>query len=363
MEFTGRLGVFPASNLLQWAHTERVSGTLVVRRSQREKRVGFRAGRIVECRSNQPQELYGQFLVLHGYLGADALARALAHCRTHRQPLGVALHDLQLLDEAAIRSTLSQASTESVQDLFLWRQGLFYFEDRGVGVRRLEIDLDSTEILLEGTRWIDESARIRRVLVDDGVVLSLGPGVGKTPYTPIERRILESSESEISLRDLYPMVGGVHFPFLSAVSGLVERRALEIVRSGADHSPVSREIDLREILLSVESSDDVVVGAESAIFPIEAIEALVPLWIQRPPAKEIDALSIEQRGFLDGFDGRTTLRRLLSPAAETRVDQIELLLVELQRRNVLLLPASIDDVERKLDEGSGLRGLVKRLRG
>ncbi|MEO7793605.1 MAG: hypothetical protein ABIV06_02440 [Thermoanaerobaculia bacterium] len=32
MEFTGRLAAFPASNLLQWAQTERVTGTLVVRR-------------------------------------------------------------------------------------------------------------------------------------------------------------------------------------------------------------------------------------------------------------------------------------------------------------------------------------------
>jgi len=28
MEFTGRLSAFPASNLLQWALTERVTGTL-----------------------------------------------------------------------------------------------------------------------------------------------------------------------------------------------------------------------------------------------------------------------------------------------------------------------------------------------
>lgn len=363
MEFTGRLGVFPAQNLLQWAVTERVTGTLVVRRSQREKHVGFRAGRIVSCRSNQAQELFGHFLVLHGHVRADDLARALAHCRTQRQPLGVALRELKLLDEPTIRSTLSRALAESVQDLFLWRQGLFYFEDREVPVRRLEIDLDATEILFEGMRWIDESARIRGVLIDDGIVLARGPGIGKNTYSPLERRILESSESEVSLRDLHPKVGGVHFPFLAAVFGLVQRRALEIVRSGPEHDTVSREIDLREILLSLETSEDVVVGSESAIFPIEAIEALVPAWIQRPPAREIEAMPIEQRAFLDGFDGRTTLRRLLSPSDETRADQIELLLVELQRRNVLLLPAAIDDVERKLDEGGGLRKLVKRLRG
>lgn len=363
MEFTGRLAVFPPQNLLQWALTERVTGTLVVRRSQKEKRIGFRSGRIVDCRSNQPQELYGQYLVLHGHLHPEGLSRALGHTRSRRMPLGDALTELSLLDESKVRSTLSTALAESVQDLFLWKQGLFYFRDEAVPPRRIDAGLDATEILLEGARWIDEAARIREVLVDDGVVVRPGPGLGRTTYVPLERRILESVGEESALRDLYLKVGGVHFPFLAACSGLIEKRALEIARAGTEATQLSREIDLRQFLLSVESDEAVLVGAESAIFPLEAIEALVPAWIQRPPAREIEALPIEQRAFLDGFDGRQTLRRLFSPSPEARADQIELLLLELKKRNVLLLPAALDDVERRLDENVGLRKLVKRLKG
>lgn len=363
MEFTGRLAVFPASNLLQWAKNERVSGTLVVRRSQREKRVGFRAGRIVDCRSNQPQELYGQFLVLHGHLTPDALARALAHSRTERVPLGASLGELGLLDDVTVRSTLNRAIAELVQDLILWPQGLFYFLDARIPVRAFEVDLDTNELLLEGMHWLDESTRIRELLVDDEVLVRPGDGLGRTVYTPLERRILEGAESGIALRDLYAQVGGVQFPFLQATHGLVQKRALEIARSGAVSPPSSRELDLKELLLSVSADDGVVVGAESAIFPLEAIEALVPAWIQRPPTQEIEALPIPQRAFLDGFDGRSTLRKLLSPSPEARADQIELLLVELKRRNVLLLPASVEEVERRLDEKVGIRRIVKRLRG
>ena len=112
MEFTGRLAVFPASNLLQWALTERVTGTLVVRRSQREKRIGFRNGKILDCRSNQASEYYGQHLVAHGILGGEELGKALAHCRLRRLPLGETLWDLGLLDEATIRVTLAQSIEE-----------------------------------------------------------------------------------------------------------------------------------------------------------------------------------------------------------------------------------------------------------
>ena len=363
MEFTGRLAVFPAPNLLQWAHTERVTGTLVVRRSQKEKRLGFHSGRIVDCRSNQPQELFGQFLLIHGHLGPEPLAKALGLARIERRPLGEAVENLGLLDEPTLKGALTRSLSESVQDLFLWKQGLFYFNDEAVPPKKLDADLDTTGILLEGTRWIDETERIRGVLVDDGVVVRPGPGLGKSMYSPFERRILEAVGEEAALRDLYARVGGVHFPFLEACFGLIEKRALEIARANPERRSASREIDLREILLAVESGGEVLVGAESALFPLEAIESLVPAWIQKPPAKEIDKLSIEQRAFLDGFDGRNTLRKLLSPAAESRADQIELLLLELKQRNVLLLPASVDDVDRRLDESGRLKKLVKRLRG
>jgi hypothetical protein len=361
MEFTGRLAVFPASNLLQWALTERVTGTLVVRRSQREKRIGFRHGKILDCRSNQTAEFYGQHLVAHGFLAGDGLAKALAHCRLKRVPLGEALGDLGLLDEASIRVTLAQSIQESVQDLFFWKQGLFYFQDGTPAPSRLEVELETTELLLEGTQWIDEQARIRGVLVDDSIVMRPGPGLAGSQLTAFERRIVEGAAPESSLHDLWAKTGGVHFPFLSACARLVVNRSLEIVRSGIENPTKSREIDLRELMLSLSHEDEVVVGAGSAIFPLEAIESLVPAWIRKPPDRELEILPIRERAFLNGFDGRATLRRLLSPNTEDRADQIELLLVELKKRNVLLLPASIEDVDRRMEGDSALKRLVRKL--
>ncbi len=73
-------------------------------------------------------------------------------------------------------------------------------------------------------------------------------------------------------------------------------------------------------------------------------------------------MPLRERAFLQGFDGRTTLRRLFSPGAEERADHIELLLVELKKRNILLLPASLEDVERKLEGDSTLRRIVRKLK-
>lgn len=364
MEFTGRLSAFPASNLLQWALTERVTGTLVVRRSQREKRIGFRAGKILDCRSNQVAEHYGQHLVAHGHLGGDELGKALAHCRTKRMPLGESLVDLGLLDEATVRVTLAQSIQESVQDLFFWSQGLFYFQEGKPAVSRLEVELETTELLLEGTQWIDEQARIRRVLTTDSVVVRPGSRAAgdDLDLSPYERRIVGGAAPEAALIDLYTRTGGVHFPFLAACSRLIGRGALDLVRNPGESPAISREIDLRELMLSLQAEDEVVVGSASAIFPLEAIESLVPVWIRKPPARELEATPLRERAFLDGIDGRATLRRLLSAGAEERADQIELLLVELKKRNVLLLPASLEDVERRLEGESPLKRIVRKLK-
>lgn len=362
MEFTGRLSAFPAANLLQWAGHERATGTLVVRRTKREKRIALRDGKVVRCRSNQPQELFGQHLIAHGLLDAAAVIEALVRARTRHQALGQALAETGRLAPETLRSALDRAMRESVQDLFLWRQGIFYFEEGEPSRQALDVALDPRELVLEGTRWIDEHARIRKVLVDDAVSVERGPARNLDGLEPYDRRLATLVVEETALARLYERTGGVHFPFLEAVQRLIERGILTIARTGARRETESRELDLREILLGVDG-DDVLLGSERAILPVEAFETLVPAWVRPPGPRELEALSPALRGFLEGVDGRATLRRLLAADSETRSDQMELLLLELKRRNVLLLPASVDDLERRIEEGSPLRRIVRKLRG
>ncbi len=361
MEFTGRLAVFPVANLLQWAAHERATGTLVVRRTRREKRIALRGGRVVNCRSNQTQELFGQYLIAHGLLDAPAVIEALVHARSRQQALGEALAEAQRLPLETLRAALGRAIRESVQDLFLWKRGIFFFEEGEPRRQALEVEVDSRELVFEGTRWIDELARLRKVLIDDGVTVEPGPVRVLEGLEPYARRIAELVRAETSLAQLYERTGGVQFPFLEAVSRLIESRVLAIGRTGVRREAESRELDLREVLLGVEG-DEVLLGSESALLPIETFEALVPAWVRPPPARELEPLPAILRAFAEGFDGRTTLRRLLAPDPEARSDQMELLLVELKRRNVLLLPASVDDVERRMAEGSTLGRIVRRLR-
>jgi hypothetical protein len=364
MEFTGRLAAFPAANLLQWAAQERANGTLVVRRSSTEKRVGLRAGGVVECRSNQPRELFGRFLLDHERIGVEELSRALALGRELGLPLGWALVEAGLLPEDAIRGLLRRWLSESVQDLFLWTRGVFFFEETAPRANPLQVELDAREMVLEGTHWIDEAQRLRKRFPDDGVVLRAGPAWPGEMLAPYDSRIARGVSPEASLGALRGVVGGVDFPFLETVARLVSTGVLVIDRHLPVEERTSRELLLADLLLELEAQEGGArVRGERAIVPMDVFEGLVPVWIQAPSANELDALSPTLRAFLEGFDGRTSLRRLLAPEEELQNDQIDLLLLHLRRRNILLLPTGVDEVERRLPATGALRGLFRKLKG
>ncbi|HSM13794.1 MAG TPA: DUF4388 domain-containing protein [Thermoanaerobaculia bacterium] len=364
MEFTGRLAAFPAANLLQWALQERVTGTLVVRRSTSEKRVGLRSGQVTECRSNQPRELFGRFLVDHERVGVEELSGALALGRKSGHPLGRSLVELGMLSEEAVLGLLRRWMSESVQDLFLWPRGVFYFDERPPRQPALDAGVDTRELILEGTHWIDQMVRIRKLLPDDGVVLRKGTAWPGNMLAPFDSKIARAVAPESDLSTLRAAVGGVDFPFLDSVSRLLSLHVLAIDR----HQPVARdstgELRLSDLLMELEAQEaGARVRGERAIVPLDIFEGLVPVWIQPPVEGEFAGLSPSLRAFLEGFDGRSTLRRLLAPEEELQTDQIDLLLLHLRRRNLILLPSGLEEIERRLPSGGALRGVLRRLRG
>lgn len=364
MEFTGRLAAFPAANLLQWAAQERATGTLVVRRASVEKRLGLEGGHVVECRSNQPRELFGRYLIDHEIVGVEELARGLRLGRETGLPLGWALVEAGVLPEERVRELLHRWLSESVQDLFLWHRGVFFFEDTPPRANPLRIELEARELLLEGAHWIDEHERLRKVLPDDGVVVKPGPAWPGEALPPFEGRVARGAVPEAPLGALRGTVGGVDRTFLEAVARLVASGVLVIDRHVPVESRSSRELRLADLLAELDAQEGGArVRGESAIVPMDVFEALVPVWIQAPATDELEALTPALRAFLESFDARTSLRRLLAPEEELQTDQIDLLLLHLRRRNVALLPAALEEVERRLAGGGALRGLLRRIRG
>ena len=357
MEFSGRLASFPLADLLTWAHNDRRSGALVVRRSGAEKRVYFRDGDVAACLSNDPAEFYGQYLLAQGEVGEEGLVRALRLCQREGVLLGSALARLGLLSGGRVLETLRFHVEDQVCELFLWKAGIFYFTNETVPEAQiLPEPLGAAALAFEGSRRADEHARIRRLFVHDNIVLRRGER-DAPQSTALERRILGQVNGERSLIELYNEVRGSWFRFLEASYRLTVAGALDIedVHEPADSG--STELHLADLLLEQVAEERAVMFRQHLSLPFDAIEHCFPVRVQRPDELDESKWTGGLRDFLARIDGRTDLAHLFAAVApEERAAYMDRLVLEIREGHLALLPEPVDRLERSAGEPSGERG-------
>lgn len=332
------------ADLLQWPHNERRSGSLVVRTARREKRVLFERGLIVGCVSGDPAEYFGQHLLLNGYLEREKLLDALDLCRISGARLGTALVDLGLLAPDTAAWALAKHVEERVCDLFLWPHGVFYFlqELPDVG-DRLSQPLDPLALSLEGTRWADEHARIRELLVHDGVVLRRGAAKPSGSGTPLVHRIFAGVVHPLRLDELYRHVQGSQFRFLEAVYDLLVAEALEVERL-EEYTDSRSELRMFDLLLEQASAEDVLFTPRHLSLPLEWLDRFFPLWVEGDAREEARA---DELAFYRLMDGSRSLGDLVVNDVEPdrRQERMDLVLLQLQEGQLALLPRPLAELK------------------
>lgn len=351
MDFSGRLAAFPMSDLLQWAKNEARTGALVIRRSAREKRIYFDRGDVVGCLSDDPAEFYGQHLLVCGDLTEKQLFQALTRCTQQKVRLGSALRDLGLLPDDVIQRTLREHIQDVIWDVFLWPRGVFSFQAEMLPEEELlPAPIETIGLILEGTRWVDELARIRRVLVHDGVVIRRGGQWPGTDLAPLDRRVAHGVERQ-TVGELYGKVRGSYFRFLESVYRLCIASVLDIEDVGEDVAAGTFEMSVYDLLLEQATEDQILVARKHMAVPLDLLERWCPAWVAEPSAEEQRRMPAHARDFYARFDGRTPLREAFSGDAHQRGRELDLLLLQLQKGRLALLPVPLDRLEQQAEEG------------
>jgi hypothetical protein len=350
MDFSGRLAAFPMSDLLQWAKNEGRTGALVIRRSAREKRIYFDRGDVVGCLSDDPAEFYGQHLLVYGHLTERQLFEALTFCTQRKVRLGSALRELALLPDAVIQRTLREHIEEVIWDIFLWPRGLFYFQAEMLPEEELlPAPIETIGLILEGTRWVDELERIRRVLIHDGVVIRRGEQWPGADLSPLDRRVAHSVDRQ-TVGELYRKVRGSYFRVLESVYRLCIESVLDIEDVGEETAAGTFEMSVYDLLLEQATEDQILVARKHMAVPLDLLERWCPAWVVEPPAEEQRRMPAQARDFYARFDGRTPLGEAFSGDAHQRGRELDLLLLQLQKGRLALLPAPLDRLEQQAEE-------------
>lgn len=363
MEFSGRLASFPIGDILQWAHNDRRTGAIVVRRSGSEKRLFLREGEIVACFSDDPAEFFGQHLLVNGLLQEAGLIRALTHCQKTGQRLGSALIELGLLSADQVESALRQQIEDQVCDIFVWRSGIFYFAAESLPPEQeLRQSLPAVGVAMEGSRWADEYQRIRRVFVHDNIVLQRGRKAPQGLLSPLERRIFRLVDGELTLAELYNEVRGSYCRFLQGAYRLAVIEALDIGSVGDHADSMSTELRLADLLIEQVTEEESVFLRTHLAIPFDVLERCVPVWVRHPGEEELARMGPGPREFYARIDGTQDLGALLDTAkGDERVRRMDALILQLRKGALALLPVPVDRLEAEMQGGESAKWWRKLL--
>lgn len=255
MSLAGNLKTVSFPDILQLLATGKKTGILEVKTSTRQKEVAFKGGNIIFASSvNSNEDLLGNMLLRRGKITKADLDRAIKlHKQTGRQ-LGTTLIDMNLFSKDEISECLKLQIEEIVYNLFSWQEGDFNFhENKAPQNAPFLIELSTMNVIMEGTRRIDEWLEIQKVLPPDNVVLSVvsTPKMNKEEIrlSIEEFRVLALINSERTVHELINVSPLGEFVTCRSVYRLILGKLVEAV--GKKESKTEVKEDEEEVILKI----------------------------------------------------------------------------------------------------------------
>jgi hypothetical protein len=249
----GDLSRIQLPDVLSFVSMIRRSGKLVLRSGELERTLVWKDGDIVFATSNSPDDSLGLFLLRNGKITIqqyeDSKRRVTATMRH-----GKLLVQMGALSPKDLWWGVKNQALEIIYNLFSWTEGMFDFcesADEMTG-EKIVLSLNTSSVIMEGIRRLDESVLIREKIPSVDVVFMKVPGV-KPDFAG-----LEMSDGEIHLyndidgrRNVRDLIGKAadltEFEVTRILFQLVSARLIE---------PAPEEKSFRPVFLDVEDSPE-----------------------------------------------------------------------------------------------------------
>ncbi|UCC43055.1 MAG: DUF4388 domain-containing protein [Candidatus Zixiibacteriota bacterium] len=255
MSLSGNLKTVAFPDILQLLATGKKTGILECKTTTRQKEVSFKEGNIIFASSvNSTEDLLGQMLLKRGKISKADLERAITlHKQTGRQ-LGTTLIDMNLFEKEDIAECLKLQIEEIVYNLFSWKEGDFIFHESETPKNApFLIELNTMNVIMEGTRRIDEWMEIQKVVPPDDVMLRIAPSpkVQREDITMSleEFRLLSLINSERTVSELIDLSSMGEFVTCRSIYRLILANLVEA--AGQRERETSESEDEEEIIISI----------------------------------------------------------------------------------------------------------------
>jgi hypothetical protein len=255
MSLAGNLKTVSFPDILQLLASGKKTGILEVKTSTRQKEVAFKVGNIIYASSvNATEDLLGNMLLRRGKITKMELQRAIdLHKQTGRQ-LGTTLIDMNLFSKEDIAECLRLQIEEIVYNLFAWGEGDFFFHEGAVPQNTpFLIEMSTMNVVMEGTRRIDEWMEIQKVIPPDDVMVALStfPNIGRDELTISldEFRVMSLINGENTMKDILDSSPLSEFVTCRSIYKLMINKLVEAV--GKKEAEPEEKEDEEEVLLAI----------------------------------------------------------------------------------------------------------------
>jgi len=278
------------TDLLQFLATGRKSGTLKFDQGKITKQIYFKNGIIVGSKSNDPREYLGQVLLHYGKVDEIQLRVAREMQRTTGAKLGEVLVEQGFLTEDDVLGILKTRTLDAIYDLFVWTDGDFeFYDDEPPPDDLLLIEVEPTNVVMEGIYRIDEFARYRTLVPSDRTILELNAGWTSSLKLGKEyRQVLFFVEKRMSVAEICYHMHASSFHVYGQLYTLISEGIARVVGELPEDvpSPVTEVEDLPESVMEMVWSAERKLDAD----PEAALEIVQKALQQQPNNLEAQAL-------------------------------------------------------------------------
>ena len=228
---SGDLRAIPLPDILLLLNTNNKTGHLRCLGAGATKTVEWEKGDIVFARSTMPGDRLGAFLLAQKKITAAQL-QAASPLVNRQDRLGKVLIKIGALTPSELWSAVRMQVTEIVYSLFHWKKGLYEFRDGPPPGEKIVLDISLMNLIMEGTRRLDEWSRVKEKIKNDRVVLapvrSAEELARQVSLSDFERVALGLVDGRRTVREIVSLSGRDEFETWHALHALLSANVIRI---------------------------------------------------------------------------------------------------------------------------------------
>lgn len=255
----GDLARIQLPDVLSFVAMIRESGKLVVSQGNLERTIHWKEGEIVFANSSSSEHSLGNFLLRNGKITQEQYEESKRRV-TPQLRHGKILVQMGALSPKDLWWGVKNQVLEIIYSLVGWKEGHFAFYDSSeeLAMERIVLQINTSSVIMEGIRRLDESARIREKIPSLDIVFArvqgAAPDFDELDMSESEIAIYNDLDGRSNVRELTGRSDLTEFEVTRILFQLLSARLIEQVHEEKSFRPVFLDVEDSPELLKVIST-------------------------------------------------------------------------------------------------------------